>query len=896
MVLVLRRCLLSLPFAIASLIALAVLFVSAASLADEPPASGVGSFRGYPSATARIEFPREDGSEYGFERGDRVVAVLRLASPVKSTGTTYSVAISDSFGRQLVNRVFVAPKDKEVLSEIPIEVTVPNAVAQRHTIQVVVTPGEGRMQTAERTFLFRAPAAWDDYICTIWHRHNTKRIPYLQEMYITGSQWSGSGVQPPNDWIDRNYRFYIEGTGNWVYAPYHIWMPDKEKTYYHEEAKKAFIKDRTDFRILERNPCLSNHVIQERIRHQFGNLAKIYRNYRPLYYTVADESGIANQAAPFDYCFSPQCKARFRAWLQERYPSLEALNRQWGTAYEEWDQVRGATTDEVLARDDGNFSAWCDHKEFMDDVLIGAYALAGESVKRIDPRGRLGIGGVQGPAAVGGWDFWKLCNVFDVIEAYYIGNNYELMRSFNPNLIPYHCSFAPAKAIEGKGSATWDPERHLIWYLFCHGDRGLVVWDDPESYVNDQGQYDERAQDSKPLYAELTGGLGKLRIASQRTDDPIALYHSQAAMRVHWVLEVQPQGQDWIHRDSWTERMESRYLRLRESWVKLIEDNGLQFKFIASEQVTAGGLKPYDPATGSGYKVLILPEILALSREEAQAIHDFVSAGGKVIADRLPGTFDEHGRKREVSPLADLFENGADGHAILLDRDMLPYYQDRLFPGGKEDAMKDLVGDALRKAVGPARVTPLVVDAADKPVTGVETTVWRNGEMDLIALHRNPLLRVHELGPQEYQKNEKFETPVELTVKADQTRAWYDVRSGRKLEPGKQVQVVLNPFEPVILASLPLEAKPFTAAVNGAEIRITPGQPCALKTAVYHLAFLGPDGKERLLYRTNVSVDPKGSVFPLPLAMNDDPGTWTLEVKEVATGATQRVLFERSQW
>ena len=334
----------------------------------------------------------------------------------------------------------------------------------------------------------------------------------------------------------------------------------------------------------------------------------------------------------------------------------------------------------------------------------------------------------------------------DVIEAYYIGNNYELMRSFNPNLIPYHCSFAPEKAEAGKGAATWNPERHLIWYLFCHGDRGLLAWDDPETYVNDKGEYDDRAKDSKALYAEQTSGLGKLRIASRRTDDPIALYYSQPTMRVHWVLEVRPRGNNWINRGSGSERTDSRYFRLRESWVKLVEDNGLQYKFLADEQVKAGGLKFYDAATGTGYKVLILPEIVAMSAEEMKAIRDFVAAGGTVIADRMPGTFDEHGRKLDASPLADLFSKGGDGHAVLLDRDMLPYYQDRLFPGGKEDELKNLIGDQLRQAVGVARVTPIVVGSDGKPVTGVETTLWRNGQMQLIALHRNPQLRGSRTG------------------------------------------------------------------------------------------------------------------------------------------------------
>jgi hypothetical protein len=872
MVLVLKRC--PARFALPASCLLAVFsMVSAvpAVAADDGPAVGVGFFQGYGLAAARIEFgPADEGTEYGFERGEPVKAVLRLANPVKSQGTTYSVRICDSFGRQLVNRVFVAPKAAEQLSEIPIEVPVHDVVSQRHILQVAVTPVDGKMQTAERSFIYRLPAGWDDYICGVWQRHNATRIPYLQEMFVTGSQWSGSGVLPPQHFIDHNFWFYLEGTGNWVYSPYHIWMPDKDKTYYYQQVKKAFIADRTNFRNLERNPCLSNHVIQDRIRQQFGNAGRIYRNYRPLYYTVADEPGIANQAAPFDFCFSPYCKAAFREWLQKRYPSLDALNSQWGSSYKDWDEVRGATTDEIFARGDDNFSAWADHEEFMDDVLTGAYAIAGQAVKRSDPAGRLGVGGVQGPSAVGGWDFWKLCN-----------------------LIPFHCSFAPSKAEKDKGPATWNPERHLIWYLFIHGDRGLIAWDDPESYVNDKGEYDDRARDSKPLYAELTGGIGKLRIASQRTDDPIALYHSQPNLRVHWVLEVRPEGKSWINRGSGSERIDSRYFRLRESWVKLIEDNGLQYKFVAPEQVKAGGLKFYDAATGAGYKVLILPEILAMSAAEAREILDFVAAGGTVIADRMPATFDEHGRKLDASPLADLFGREADGHAILLDRDMLSYYQDRLYPGGREDELKNLVGEYLVRAVGAARATPLVVGADGKPVTGVEATLWTNGQMQMIALHRNPLLRVNELGPQEYQKNDKFEVPVDLVVKAGEARAWYDVRSGRKLDVARQVKVLLKPFEPTILTSLPVEAQPFAAKVDGDSVRITPGQPCAAKAAVYHLAFLGPDGEERLLYRTNVAVPAKGATLPLPLALNDDKGTWTLEVREVATGATQRVLFER---
>jgi len=684
----------------------AAVAIALAGASSVVAADGVGSFLGFGPADVRLELAGEQWGRLALERGEPLRGVIHLPRPVPAEGATITLRVSDSLGRLLLEKQLRCGQGRSAVTGIPFEVAVPGVLAQRHYITVAVQTPDGRALAGGRDFLYRPPREWDDYICTIWHRHNAKRIPYLQEMYLSGSQWSGASSMLPEHFIDRNYRYYVETGAAWAFSAYHIWMPDKPKTYYFQKAREAFMKDRKNFRILERNPCLSNHITKKRIQWIFTHEARMHHDLRPLYYTVADEPGLANQAAPFDFCFSPYCQEAFREWLRERYGSLEALNAQWGTRYERWEDVRGATTDEIFRRKDDNFSAWCDHKDFMDSVLIDGYALAKTYMKKHDPDGRIGMGGAQGPSAVGGWDFWKLCQVFDVLEAYYIGNNYELMRSFNPDLIPFHCSF-------GKGN----PERHLIWYLFIHGDRGLLVWDDNSQYVNDQGEYSDRAKEAKPLYGELTGGIGKLRIASKRTDDPIGLYHSQANLRVHWILEVRPAGQDWIKRNSWSERTESRYFRLRESWVKLIEDNGLQYRFLAPAQVKAGALKPYDPATGEGFKVLILPEILALSAEEEAAIRAFVKAGGTVIADRLPGEFDEHGKRLAGSRLADLFADGAGGRAILLNRDMLPYYQQRLYPA-QEDELKDLVGDHLRNALGEDRATPEVVGADGKPVIG----------------------------------------------------------------------------------------------------------------------------------------------------------------------------------
>jgi len=60
----------------------------------------------------------------------------------------------------------------------------------------------------------------------------------------------------------------------------------------------------------------------------------------------------------------------------------------------------------------------------------------------------------------------------------------------------------------------------------------------------------------------------------------------------------------------------------------------------------------------------------------------------------------------------------------------------------------------------------------------------------------------------------------------------------------------------------------------------------------YHLAFVGPDGNERLVYRRNSTCGSQGGWLELPLALNDAPGRWTLRVRDVATGQGQDVSFD----
>ncbi|HEY3558471.1 MAG TPA: beta-galactosidase, partial [Kribbella sp.] len=73
-------------------------------------------------------------------------------------------------------------------------------------------------------------------------------------------------------------------------------------------------------------------------------------------------------------CYCPLAAARFRAWLQERYGSLERLNEAWTTAfwsqrYADWADIEPPRTTQYLV----NPTHYLDYRRFWSDELLAAY-------------------------------------------------------------------------------------------------------------------------------------------------------------------------------------------------------------------------------------------------------------------------------------------------------------------------------------------------------------------------------------------------------------------------------------------------------------------------------------------------------------------------------------------
>ncbi len=807
---------------------------------------------------------------------------------------TLALRWTDTYGRLVDDRKMAVVLTDE--NEFTFPLRLRRAVALKNELKAhfsfVGTNKKGepdrREEDAQAEFIARpTDPQWRDYTIIMWQHRTAEQVAALKKIGIHGGQWVGRNKALPDFLLNNDVRWYAENIATDFYSEYHRYFPDRRVNWKFIETRELYKKDRSSMEPLKRSPSLSDPIWLSKIHDRLVESARFYSPYRPIFYSLGDESGIADLAAFWDFDFSDESLKAMRIWLRQRYGSLQAVNTQWATAFTNWDSVIPETTDQAMKRQDENYSSWSDFKEWMDIAYSRALKMGNDAIHEVDPSAYVGIGGGQMPGW-GGYDYSRIVNSLTAVEPYDIGNNIEIIRSLNPAMPVVTTSFA---------SGPWEQNR--VWYELLHGNRGLIIWDDKSEFIDPDGTLGKRGLEVAPYYKELTSGIGAQLINSERLSGPIAIHYSQPSMRVEWMLAQRTKGENWVTRNSSTEYRDSEFLRLRESYCKAIEDQGLQYNFVAYGQVEEGEL------VKRGYKVLILPHSTALSKAEAVAMRDFVGRGGTLIADTMPGVFDEHARRLPASPLADLFDTqkGAPftsrafgrGRAIYLNAQLLNYHQHRLV--NKEGPVHQIVGRLL--AASNVKPEFAVTDSAGKAVVGVETHSFRNGGLTIVALMSNPQLRVDELGPPEFRSNDRFAKPATVKLSLPGERFVYDLRTGKQLGKRNEISVTVQPYEPSIFAVSPsampelrLSAPDRASRGETLELGIRFASSSLAASHVLHIEVRNPAGDTVQAYSGNL-IAPRGVASKaIPLAINDATGRWQIQAHDLLTGQKKIISFE----
>lgn len=704
--------------------------------------------------------------------------------------------------------------------------------------------GRGVTAAARPARIEPAPVSWrgwDVYHPIMWSTGTPADLGLwwnrLREIGCTTEEcYRGRDPQP---FIEHGIGYYVENL-----IPELAYLHARQALY--DEDFKGYTTTH-ERRFLVRRPCLDDPGFWAEVEPRVKALVKPFVGKRPLLYNLQDELSLGRFASPMDYCFCPHTLRAFRGWLQGQYPSLEALNSTWGSRFGSWDEVTPMTTYEIKARERAdraagrpeNYAPWADHRAYMDLSFARALGRLRDAIRTVDATTPVGIEGTQMPSAWGGYDLWRLSRVIDWVEPYDIAGSREIFRSFMPAGAP----------ILGTVFGSDVPHlRQHLWRLLLHGDRGCIIWDDEKSRCIDKTAsgmpVTERGTALSGVFAELKAVAPKL-MSLQRVEDRVAIHYSQASIRAHWMFDSRADGDTWPRRFSSYEAKNSRLARVRDSFIRVVEDLGLQFNFVAYEQVESGEL------IRGGYKVLLLPESVAMSAEECRQIEAFVRAGGTVIADNSPALMDAHCRRLPRGQLDDLFgidrtpagqtasskagtlpsptagstalpvlETGirpttgkgvtsstgapalitrrvGKGRANYLNVDVRDYGRFRLTPP-KGDAYRTLFQRLLREAGVEAPVRVLnAVDGRDVP--GVEVWRYRAPGSEYVALLRNPEAEADSLGPIGYTSNAALEKRERIRVRLGRKSRVTDLRSGRSLGDTDQVTIELDPWSPTIL-------------------------------------------------------------------------------------------------
>lgn len=389
--------------------------------------------------------------------------------------------------------------------------------------------------------------------------------------------------------------------------------------------RKAAYAETGDKQYLTRDVVIQDPGFEPELRTQLKQRLATLAPLKPLAYYLADESSLTSYTDAFDVDWAPAALAGFRQSLRKEYSTLDALNASWGTSFTNWDAVVPMTTAE--AQKHGNFAPWADHRAYMEREFVAALGKAREIVREIDPGAPASISGTQVPTAHNGANWYEIDQIVDYLQPYSGGNQDAMHHLFRPGIL--------LSGFTGYGSVG--PALHYQqWQRLFYGHTGAsIFWH--YTVVNPDLTLSEQGKGMADVFGKLQSGVGRIFMNSTVREDGVAIHFSMASIRGAWITDgkISPR----VGNVNGTSKAYAELIKRRDEWVRQLEKQGVQFRFLASPQIEHGELDKY--------RVLILPYSIALSDAEARAIERFIERGGIVYADDQTGRMDErcHWRK-----------------------------------------------------------------------------------------------------------------------------------------------------------------------------------------------------------------------------------------------------------
>lgn len=660
-----------------------------------------------------------------------------------------------------------------------------------------------------------------------------------------------------------------------------------------------------------RNPCLSDPATIEKYttdaREEVADLGR----FGLFAINIQDEATLASRHDRYEVCFSDFCQARYREWLADRYGDIGALNAEWETDYGSFAEVSGARTEDV--RGSGNFAPFVDFRTFMTDVWVDGMSRIVKAYHSGLPTACVGHTNTFGSCVTNGADYYKLCTqcgfgwaqeYSEAIKGTAQKAVFELWRSFSPKDFP---NYGWIGYEHRHAAVTYEP-----WWLALHGSRGVTYFatnacaaerNKSWALVYPTQAFTPYSLEVKDTLTDLREGVGKLLMEYDREDPEIALLWSHPSMFTAW---CESETTEPIPREQAVDDAYGSYFKSAFYFRLALSELQLTCNYVAPPQIATGEL--------SKYRVLFLPFTLAISDETADAIMEWVEAGGTLIADMRLARTDEHGKWRdnemierlvgvartttdatyELTPVTagegvgfdssgrEAIEVIGDAHAVGQHADGTPalvvrdvgqgrtVYLNCLLPKYEPGAVEMI--RALLEEAGIARDITVTSTDPEVPARAWECNLFSRSGIRVVGL-----IRDHRL-------TDEAQT---CTVDFGREANVFDLRARQSLGHTRTIESTCAPGEAKIYALLPY-------AVTG--VNLTLGADASFEVAliadgpigdhVLQLTWTDPRGDAPRHYESVVAAPDGKYTGHVPLAANDLRGQWTLTVRDALTNVT----------
>jgi beta-galactosidase len=400
--------------------------------------------------------------------------------------------------------------------------------------------------------------------------------------------------------------------------------------------------------------CLDNPDVHAAAESFMTALIEHYRDHPALYsYDLWNENTSFGGNPARMYCYCEGTKQKLRAWLRNRYGTLEKAGKAWHRySYTTWDDVEPPRS----------FSGYPDGLDWLEFRVDNAYSLFDWRVKlfrKLDPKHKItahGVAGTLEDLASASHNEWRSAAEVDIWGLTWIAarKGSEPWKQFHAiDLVRAGARGKPFWHAEAEGGPLWmqpqvigrpkedgripDAEDVRIWNLVscAAGAKGILYcrWrpllDGPLF-----GAFGSFAMDgSTTPRSEIAGRFARWTNAHPELwkSNPVKGDVGLVFVPESELFNYVQQGETAFYAQS-----------IRGAYQAFFDSN-IQADFVSIDDIDE-------------YKIIYLPYPLMLKEETAAKLRKYVEQGGTLISEGLPGYFGDHGHVGTVQPNYGLHE------------------------------------------------------------------------------------------------------------------------------------------------------------------------------------------------------------------------------------------------